>query len=83
MRELSDTTDPGREPEFFFSEFGDSSINYLCRFWIKGGNGRAKLAARSELIQKLKNEFDREGIVIPFPIRTLEFKNQEAFSTVI
>lgn len=83
MRELSDMTEMGRPPEFYFTEFGDSSINFLCRFWIKGENGQAKLSSRSAMIMKLKNEFDKHDIVIPFPIRTLEFKNQEAFSTVI
>ena len=83
MKELSDMKELGREPEFFFTEFGDSSINYICRFWITGGNGRAKLSARSQLIRKLKQEFDQQGIEIPFPMRTLEFKNQDAFSTAI
>ena len=65
------------DPEFYFTEFGSSSINFMCRFWIYGENGLAKLKARSELIIELKKAFDKHDIQIPFPIRTLEFKNQE------
>lgn len=83
MQDLSNMIELGREPEFFFTEFGESSINFLCRFWIKGGNGQAKLKARSQLIRNLKAGFDKEGIEIPYPIRTLEFKNQDTFSTVL
>ncbi|MGA9269293.1 MAG: mechanosensitive ion channel family protein [Lutimonas sp.] len=64
-------------PEFYFTEFGNSSINFMCRFWIYGESGLAKLKARSELIIELKKAFDEHNIQIPFPIRTLEFKNQE------
>ncbi len=65
------------KPEFYFTEFGSSSINFLCRFWIYGENGLAKMKSRSELIIALKKAFDQNGIQIPFPIRTLEFRNSE------
>ena len=69
------------DPEFFFTEFGSSSIKFLCRFWIYGESGVDKLKARSSLIIELKKELDAEGIVIPFPIRTLEFRNQEVLES--
>ena len=31
------------------------------------------MAARSEAIQRIRFAFDREGVSIPFPIRTLDF----------
>lgn len=70
-------------PEFFFTEFGNSSINFICRFWIYGESGVDKLKARSHLIIELKKAFDREGIQIPFPIRTLEFKNREVLEPTV
>lgn len=54
-----------------FTEFGDSSINLMLRFWIKPSE-ISFLVAKSEGIKALKSAFDTKGITIPFPIRTLE-----------
>ncbi|WP_439131935.1 mechanosensitive ion channel family protein [Polaribacter sp.] len=62
-----------KETEFFFTEFGDSSINFLCRFWIDSTSAIQRLNAKSKAIIKIKQAFDNEGINIPFPMRTLEF----------
>lgn len=66
----------GKEVEFYFTEFGASSINYICRFWIDGESGLQKLQARSKAIIEIKKAYDREGFNIPFPIRTLQFDNE-------
>lgn len=63
----------GKEVEFYYTEFGDSSINFLCRFWVDSQNALEKLKAKSKAIIKIKQAFDKEGISIPFPMRTLEF----------
>jgi len=63
----------GTAVEFYFTEFADSSINFLTRFWIYGEDGLAKLRAKSEVMKALKNTFDKNGIQIPFPQRTLHF----------
>ena len=65
--------DKDRSVEFFFNEFGDSSINFTLRFWKKITGQAAYLAAQSEAIIALKTAFDEKGITIPFPIRTLDF----------
>ncbi|WP_299112077.1 mechanosensitive ion channel family protein [uncultured Winogradskyella sp.] len=57
--------------EFYYTHYGDSSINFLARFWVYGENGLAKLSAKSDVIIALKKAFDKENINIPFPIRTL------------
>ncbi|MBF8149519.1 mechanosensitive ion channel family protein [Winogradskyella sp. F6397] len=62
--------------EFYYTEFGDSSINYLCRFWIEAESMLAKLRAKTTAIIEIKKAYDKEGINIPFPIRTLEFNNK-------
>ena len=67
--------DDNKPPEFYFTEFGDSSINFICRFWIDGTRNVHSLNATNKAIIAIKKAFDAEGINIPFPIRTLEFNN--------
>ncbi len=62
-----------RAVELFYEEFGDSSINFVVRFWIDFSRQAEYLAARSEAIERIKTAFDEAGITIPFPIRTLDF----------
>ncbi|MDN3723597.1 mechanosensitive ion channel family protein [Aequorivita sp. SDUM287046] len=59
--------------EFYFTEFGDSSINFITRFWIKSQQPRPKFEATHKAIKLIKKNFDEAGINIPFPIRTLDF----------
>jgi len=66
----------GKEMEFFYTEFGDSSINFITRFWVDAENSIAKLRAQNTAIKLIKKAFDSEGINIPFPIRTLQFDNK-------
>ncbi|RMB60872.1 mechanosensitive ion channel family protein [Dokdonia sinensis] len=61
------------EIEFFFTEFGDSSINFEVRFWIDCTAIKAKKAATHKAVKIIKARFDKENINIPFPIRTLDF----------
>ncbi len=67
------------EVEFYYTEFGDSSINYLCRFWIDSESALEKLKAKSKAIAVIKKAYNQAGINIPFPIRTLQFDNKLAF----
>lgn len=59
--------------EFFYKEFGDSSINFVTRFWIESKKPKPKLEAQHKAIKLIKKNFDEAGINIPFPIRTLDF----------
>ena len=59
--------------EFFYTEFGDSSINFKTRFWIDSTKPKPKLEAQHKAIKLIKKNFDEAGINIPFPIRTLDF----------
>ncbi|QIE58442.1 mechanosensitive ion channel family protein [Rasiella rasia] len=61
------------EVEFFFTEFGDSSINFLVRFWADLNNGKDNLSHQHKAIKTIKKHFDEADINIPFPIRTLDF----------
>jgi len=64
------------EVEFYYTEYGGSSINYLCRFWIDSENALEKLKAKSRAIVEIKKAYDKENIDIPFPIRTLQFDDK-------
>lgn len=59
--------------EFFYTDFGDSSINFNLRFWLRHTSQKTYLQAQSESIMALKLAFDKNDITIPFPIRTLDF----------
>ena len=76
---------PDKDVEFFYEEFGESSINFVVRFWIEFQRQPDFLAAQSEAIQRIKRAFDENGITIPFPIRTLDFAKVggETFSQVL
>lgn len=67
--------DTDREPEFFYDEFGGSSINFVLRFWLESTGQKAFLAARSDAIMRLKAAFDAHDVGIPFPIVTLDFSD--------
>lgn len=64
------------EVEFYYTEFGSSSINYLCRFWIDSENALEKLKAKNKAIIEIKKAYDKANINIPFPNRTLQFDNK-------
>jgi|SRR6056297_167646 len=59
--------------EFYFEEFGDSSINFKIRFWVAFSKNPDFWNARSEAIIAITKAFDENDIMIPFPIRTLDF----------
>lgn len=65
--------DSSKDVEVFFEEFGNSSINFVGRFWVDYKRHPDVLDARSAAIVAIKQAFDENDIMIPFPIRTLDF----------
>ena len=63
------------EPLVKVGSFGDSSVNLLCRPWVKTEDYWDVLW---DLNKKVKQAFDREGIVIPFPQRDVHMFNDQA-----
>lgn len=60
--------------EVFALEFGDSSINFSVRYWIDYPPDKiGYFDAIDAGIKAIKTAFDQEDILIPFPIRTLDF----------
>ena len=62
-----------RPVQLYYTEFGDSSINFTVRFWVDFQAQTDFLDAQSQAIMAVKAAFDRSGVTIPFPIRTLDF----------
>lgn len=62
------------EPTLFWTGFGDSSINFTLNIWCRfKDNNLDFIPVRNEAIIALKKAFDKNDIMIPFPIRTLDF----------
>lgn len=64
---------PDREVELFYQEFGDSSINFEVRFWVSSKSQGYYKGRKSAAIVAIKSAYDKNDIMIPFPIRTLDF----------
>jgi small conductance mechanosensitive channel len=62
-----------KEAEIYFESFGSSSVDLTARFWVYYPENGAYLKARHRAIINIKKAYDANDIVIPFPIRTLDF----------
>lgn len=65
--------DKSKDVEFFYKEFGSSSINFDIRVWLKFKEEKDFLTVRHKAVKLIKKAFDENDIDIPFPIRTLNF----------
>ena len=73
------------ETAVFAESFADSSINLLVWFWIDYPGETGFMKARHEAIVKIKSSLEQADILIPFPIRTLDFgaKGGEKLNTML
>lgn len=53
-------------------KFGDFSIEMKLWVWIR--DARDKEQIRSDILERVKDRFDAEGVEIPFPYRTIVYK---------
>lgn len=56
------------EPAFSFESFGDSSMNVLFQAWTMKDS---VVRVQTDLFIEIKESFDKAGIEIPYPTRTL------------
>lgn len=65
-------------PTIMVLELGESSIDLAVRPWVKTAD---YWAVRSDLLQSIKENFDAEGISIPFPQRDLHIIQESDMAT--
>lgn len=65
--------DYNRAPEVFAREFGSSSVDFTIRWW-SGSRPIDMHRSRDQVVEAIKRALDKAGIEIPFPYRTLTFK---------
>ena len=58
--------------DVFISELADSSVNIVMRIWV---NTAKYFDMKAEYTARIKEEFDRAGIEIPFPQRVVHIVN--------
>jgi small-conductance mechanosensitive channel len=57
-------------PQVVFSQFGESTIDFKALYWIDTGEAGV-LQAQDEGVRAIKEAFEREGIDMPYPTRTI------------
>lgn len=62
---------PFPEPVIRVNELADSSVNFICRPWVKTGD---YWTTYWDLTRQVKEEFDRNGVSIPFPQREVHLR---------
>ena len=70
---------PKHKPFIRYYAFADSSINFYVNLRMTEYDKQFRI--RHEYIKRLHKRFNEEGIVIPFPIRTLELPDNISIST--
>ena len=66
----------GEHIEFYYTEFADSSINFMVRFWTEFVKKSQMYDAQHKAILLINDIFADHNITIPFPIRTLDVSNE-------
>lgn len=62
------------EVQIAVSELGESSVNFVMRPWVKSGDF---WPVKFDVTEKVKMEFDKNGISIPFPQRDVHVHADE------
>jgi len=65
---------PGFNPDVRFHTFGESSVNFTVV--LKAREFVDQYAVKHEFIKRLHDRYRKEGIVIPFPVRTLDIPRE-------
>ena len=69
-----------KDPVCWMTEFGDSSLNFVVRFWINDPqNGLTNI--RGQVLLALWDAFDANNIGIPFPHREIIMRTPVAVET--
>ena len=66
-------------PEIDLVNFGDSSIDFVVRYWSSSPQKQFR-NVQTQAIIAIKKALDEADIIIPYPIRTLYYYNQEKYN---
>jgi small conductance mechanosensitive channel len=61
------------EPLVAVSELGDNSVNFVVRPWVKTAD---YWVVKFDLLENIKNAFDKEGFSIPYPQQDVHMYNE-------
>ena len=64
------------ETAVYAESFGDSSVNLLLWFWISYPGEYGFMDVRHDAVCTVKSALEENDILIPFPIRTLDFNSK-------
>jgi small conductance mechanosensitive channel len=73
VRDVDTVRDDVRDVQVFAKAFGESSIDFEVAWWT-GSRPIDIRQSRDEVVRAIKRALDNAGIEIPFPYRTLTFK---------
>lgn len=73
VHEVDSVRDDVKDVQIFAQEFADSSINFEVTWWT-GSTPVDIRRSRDKVVAAVKGALDEAGIEIPFPYRTLTFK---------
>ena len=59
--------------DMYFMEFGDSAIQFVIRLWVATSQQGEYLQVKNDAVMRIKKAYDENGILIPFPVTTLDF----------
>ena len=68
-----------KSPEIDLVGFGDSSIDFIVRYWTHPRQPQVR-QVQTRAIIAIKDALDEAGIGIPYPIRTLYYYNQDKYN---
>jgi len=68
---------PGREPDVWLVEYGDSSLNFLLLVWVNRQGAKRPTRTRAAYLWALETKFRVYGIEIPFPQRDLHIRSDQ------
>ena len=71
-----------KAPEIDLVGFGDSSIDFIVRYWTHPRQPQVR-QVQTRAIIAIKDALDAAGIGIPYPIRTLYYYNQDKYNDYI
>lgn len=66
---------PNEKIEFYYTEFGESGIHFITRFWIDYVKKSQMYTAQDLAIIYINNLFAEHEIQIPYPVRELKTKD--------